>query len=178
MGLIVAVLGVLATLSVPFIEDALDDDKAREESAGSPTATPTAPATGTRSSAPVTTPPAPKPSDPSVVWEGELIFGDYNLDFVPPRKNTSSQAFQFLDDFFYTADSTGRFAEWPNSTAPNRAQCIAAVRKDGNHETGTVVENSYLCGRTHKGLPFRLHVVGVKTGLDAEAVTNVTIWRK
>jgi hypothetical protein len=102
----------------------------------------------------------------------------HSFDFVPPRESDSLQSFDFIDSRFYTADETGRLAAWPTATAPTRAQCIAEVRRNGNFETDKIPENTYVCGRSHKGIPFRIHVIGSKDGLFAEAVTDVTIWRK
>ncbi|WP_156756206.1 hypothetical protein [Actinokineospora pegani] len=114
-----------------------------------------------------------KPLPAGVQLDEEIIFGEWNLDSVPPRKVESEKIQALAGEMLYV---TGKhvLAEWPGSGSPDKEQCAAQVSEAGFNQVDDLVKGSIVCGRTPEGRIFRLEVLTSGSEIRAHA----TVWTK
>ncbi|WP_146174132.1 hypothetical protein [Saccharothrix carnea] len=117
--------------------------------------------------------PQAKPLPAGVQLDEEVIFGEWNLDSVPPRKVSSEKIQALAGEMLYV---TGKhvLAEWPGSTPPDKEQCAAQVSESGFNQVDDLVKGAIVCGRTPEGRIFRLDVLAS----GSEIRVHATVWTK
>lgn len=108
-----------------------------------------------------------------VQLDEEVIFGEWNLDSVPPRKVKSEKIQALAGEMLYV---TGKhvLAEWSGSGSPDKEQCATRVSENGFNQAGDLVKGSIVCGRTPEGRVFRLDVLAS----GSEIRVHATVWAK
>jgi hypothetical protein len=114
-----------------------------------------------------------KPLPAGVQLDEEVIFGEWNLDSVPPRKVASEKIQALAGKMLYV---TGKhvLAEWSGSGSPDKEQCAARVSENGFNQVDDLVKGSIVCGRTPEGRIFRLDVLAS----GSEIRVHATVWAK
>lgn len=114
-----------------------------------------------------------KPLPAGVQLDEEVIFGEWNLDSVPPRRVESEKIKALAGEMLYV---TGKhvLADWPGSVPPGKEECATRVSEDGSNQAGDLVKGSIVCGRTPEGRTFRLEVLGA----GSEIRVHATVWAK
>jgi len=108
-----------------------------------------------------------------VQLDEEVIFGQWNLDSVPPRKVESEKIQALAGEMLYVR-GTHVLAEWSGSGSPDKEQCAARVSENGSNQVGHLVKGSIVCGRTPEGRVFRLDVLAS----GSEIRVHATVWAK
>ncbi|MEV8441539.1 hypothetical protein AB0425_29510 [Actinosynnema sp. NPDC051121] len=148
---------------------------------GGPTTSANAPATTPRppGGTPVTTntavPRAETPArqgDHAVRFQGELAFGDFDLDYQQPRNLPEHNVYRIQESRLY-ADDPILLVEWPSDSIPGYADCAAKVSADGKSDATGLVAHSEVCGRTPDGRVFRIEVLDVSLNVIR---AQVTVW--
>jgi hypothetical protein len=148
---------------------------------GGPTTSANAPATTPRppGGTPVTTNTAvprveapARQDDHAVRFQGELAFGDFNLDYQQPRNLPEHNVYRIQESRLY-ADDPILLVEWPSDSIPGYADCAAKVSADGKSDATGLVAHSGVCGRTPEGRVFRIEVLDVSPNVIR---AQVTVW--
>lgn len=113
-------------------------------------------------------------SGPSVYWSGELDWGQYDLDFNPPR-DMHDGGLQALESSFYVDGEGVTIAEWVHNSIPSENDCASVVVSQGSNQTNKLEPNTYVCGKTVDGRTFRVDVVSVG---DSGIRSQTVVWNK
>ncbi|MEJ2853507.1 MULTISPECIES: hypothetical protein [unclassified Saccharothrix] len=144
----------------------------------SPAAATTVTVVSTAGAAAGTTEPTGSVAAPKVLPEGvqldeEVVFGQWNLDFVPP-KQVASQNVQALAGRMLYVNGDHVLAEWTKPAQPGKAECADQVSATGFNQVDKLVKGSVVCGRTPEGRIFRLDVLSSGSEIRVHAV----VWQK
>ncbi|NUT99900.1 MAG: hypothetical protein HOY78_48625 [Saccharothrix sp.] len=117
--------------------------------------------------------PTPKALPEGVQLDEEVVFGQWNLDFVPP-KQVASQNVQALSGRMLYVNGDHVLAEWTKPAQPGKAECADQVSSTGFNQVDKLVKGSVVCGRTPEGRIFRLDVLSSGSEIRVHAV----VWQK
>ncbi|MFE0024791.1 hypothetical protein [Amycolatopsis sp. NPDC059021] len=118
---------------------------------------------------------AQAPTNHSVYFEGDLEFGEYNLDYRTPRPVAEQSIARYVTtNWLHVSGGKTRLVEWKTDSVPDKNQCGALVDEKGTNEANGLVATSRVCGRTDEGRIFRIDLKNVGVVIRS----HVTVWDK